>query len=69
MPGRGCPALAVQTFPHNDVASALHHLQQRDTTSNALLLTETVFSMDGDLAPLDELAQAARRDRRVDDDR
>lgn len=50
----------IQTYPHNNVASALHHLQQRDTTSNALLLTETVFSMDGDLAPLDELAQAAR---------
>jgi 8-amino-7-oxononanoate synthase len=50
----------VQTFPHNNVTSASHYLQQRDATSHALLLTETVFSMDGDLAPLEELAQAAR---------
>lgn len=50
----------IQTFPHNNVTSASHYLQERDTTSHALLLTETVFSMDGDLAPLEELAQAAR---------
>jgi 8-amino-7-oxononanoate synthase len=50
----------VQTFPHNNVTSASHYLQQRDATSHALLLTETIFSMDGDLAPLEDLAQAAR---------
>jgi 8-amino-7-oxononanoate synthase len=50
----------IQTFAHNNAASASHYLQQRDATSHALLLTETVFSMDGDLAPLTELAQAAR---------
>ncbi len=50
----------IQTFPHNNVVSAAHYLQQRDATSHALLLTETVFSMDGDLAPLAGLAQAAR---------
>lgn len=49
----------IQTFAHNDVASAAHYLQQRDATSHALLLTETVFSMDGDLAPLDDLARVA----------
>lgn len=49
----------VQAFPHNNVTSASHYLQQRDATSHALLLTETVFSMDGDLAPLEKLAQAA----------
>lgn len=47
------------TFTHNSVASAAQHLQQRDATSHALLLTETVFSMDGDLAPLEQLAQLA----------
>ncbi len=50
----------IQSFSHNDVASASQYLQERDATSHALLLTETVFSMDGDLAPLDELATAAR---------
>ena len=49
----------IQTFDHNNVASALHFLQQRDATSHALLLTETVFSMDGDLAPLEQLAEIA----------
>jgi 8-amino-7-oxononanoate synthase len=50
----------VQTFAHNNVASAAQYLQQRNGTSRALLLTETVFSMDGDLAPLAALAGAAR---------
>jgi len=50
----------IQTFSHNDVASASQYLQERDATSHALLLTETVFSMDGDLAPLDDLATVAR---------
>jgi 8-amino-7-oxononanoate synthase len=50
----------VQTFAHNSVASAAQYLQQRDTTSHALLLTETVFSMDGDLAPLEQLADISR---------
>ncbi len=50
----------VQTFSHNNVTSAAHCLQERDTTSHALLLTETVFSMDGDLAPLDQLVELAR---------
>jgi 8-amino-7-oxononanoate synthase len=49
----------VQTFAHNNVASAKQYLQQRDGTSHALLLTETVFSMDGDLAPLEQLAEIA----------
>ncbi|MDP3735738.1 MAG: 8-amino-7-oxononanoate synthase [Hyphomonadaceae bacterium] len=49
----------VQTFAHNNVTSAAHYLQQRDATSHALLLTETVFSMDGDLAPLEQLAEIA----------
>lgn len=47
----------VQTFPHNDVTSAAHYLQQRDATSHGLLLTEIVFSMDGDLAPLEQLGE------------
>lgn len=50
----------IQTYAHNNVASAAEHLRQRDATSHALLLTETVFSMDGDLAPLDELAAVAQ---------
>jgi 8-amino-7-oxononanoate synthase len=50
----------VLTFAHNNVAAAAQALGQRDGTSHALLLTETVFSMDGDLAPLAGLHEAAR---------
>jgi 8-amino-7-oxononanoate synthase len=50
----------IQTFSHNNAISASHYLQQRDASSRALLLTETVFSMDGDIAPLVDLANAAR---------
>jgi 8-amino-7-oxononanoate synthase len=51
----------VQTFAHNIPASAEQHLREKDGTSHALLLTETVFSMDGDLAPLEQLADVARQ--------
>jgi 8-amino-7-oxononanoate synthase len=50
----------VLTFAHNSVAAAAQALGQRDGTSHALLLTETVFSMDGDIAPLNDLHEAAR---------
>ncbi|MBS0469562.1 MAG: aminotransferase class I/II-fold pyridoxal phosphate-dependent enzyme [Proteobacteria bacterium] len=51
----------VQTFRHNDLAhvEALlrsHRAQHR----HALIVTDRVFSMDGDLAPLAELAVLAR---------
>lgn len=44
----------IALFRHNDVADAASKLAQPATRK--LLLTETVFSMDGDLAPLQDLA-------------
>jgi 8-amino-7-oxononanoate synthase len=41
----------VKSFRHNDVADVARQLDGRRT----LVMTETVFSMDGDLAPLAEL--------------
>lgn len=51
---------SVSSFAHNDAESARHLLQQkRSSHRHCLLLTEGVFSMEGDLAPLSELAVLA----------
>jgi len=52
----------VIAFRHNDVAHAKALLaQHRGGHPRALIATDGVFSMDGDLAPLPELAELARR--------
>lgn len=52
----------VVTFRHNDVAHAEELLAaHRGNHSRALIATDGVFSMDGDLAPLHALAPLARR--------
>jgi 8-amino-7-oxononanoate synthase len=51
----------VLTFRHNDVDDARRLLRQhRRTYHRALIATEGVFSMDGDLAPLPALGALAR---------
>ncbi|MEQ9060514.1 MAG: 8-amino-7-oxononanoate synthase [Gammaproteobacteria bacterium] len=45
-------------YPHGDVAAARRALDARGD-AQAVLVTESVFSMDGDVAPLDELAGLA----------
>ena len=56
----GCrlSAAAVHVYPHGDTQA----LEERLRTGSGLraILTESVFSMDGDLAPLGELARLAR---------
>ena len=48
-------------FRHNDVAHLVELLQQHRTSfTSALILTEGVFSMDVDLAPLGAISAAAR---------
>ena len=51
----------IETFPHNDL-SAAHAILKRMRASHprCLLLTETIFSMDGDRAPLKALGLLAR---------
>jgi 8-amino-7-oxononanoate synthase len=50
----------VLTFRHNDVAHARDLLaDHRAAHDRALIVTDGVFSMDGDLAPVDELLEAA----------
>jgi 8-amino-7-oxononanoate synthase len=51
----------VKMFRHNDVAQAGEILDSsRSRYRRALIVTDGVFSMDGDLAPLDELASLSR---------
>lgn len=46
----------IQIFRHNDIDHARTMLEQVSTNGNILVITETVFSMDGDCAPLSELS-------------
>lgn len=48
-----------RVFHHNDVDHLRSLLMKRPTDRPTLLITEGVFSMDGDLAPLPELARLA----------
>jgi 8-amino-7-oxononanoate synthase len=48
-------------YPHCDMASLEKVLSERTNAPGAkLIVTETVFSMEGDIAPLDELLRLAR---------
>lgn len=49
----------LRRFAHNDIAS-LQTLLASQTDGQQLVITEGIFSMDGDAAPLAEIAQATR---------
>jgi glycine C-acetyltransferase len=52
----------IHVFKHRDVASAEQKLEAlRDTPGRKLLITDGVFSMDGDIGPLPALADLADR--------
>lgn len=52
-----------RTFPHRDVAALEEQLEgwTRGHGGRRLVVTDTVFSMDGDLAPLEEIASLCAR--------
>lgn len=48
-------------YPHNDAATLTKLMEKQRGTGRCLIVTDGVFSMDGDLAPLKELAALASR--------
>ena len=55
---------SYSTYPHRDVnalESALQHLDRQGYKGRRLVVTDTVFSMDGDLAPLPELVSVCEK--------
>jgi glycine C-acetyltransferase len=50
---------AIKVFPHKDVAAARRILQALPAPQRKLLITDGVFSMDGDLGPLPALCDLA----------
>lgn len=51
---------AVRRFQHNDVDHLVRLLRQKSGSGRDLIITESVFSMDGDLAPLRDIARVAQ---------
>lgn len=54
----------IRVFPHNDVAKLdrlLTSLRAKQSSARILVVTESVFSMDGDLCPLREIVDAKDR--------
>jgi len=59
--GAALAGAELKRYPHGDVDGAARQLASR-TEAGALLATDGVFSMDGDLAPLRELAKLCDRE-------
>jgi glycine C-acetyltransferase len=52
---------AIKVFPHKDVDAARKVLQDLPAGQRKLLITDGVFSMDGDIGPLPGLVEAAEK--------
>lgn len=50
----------IRLFDHRDVGSLREQLKKRHRYRRALIITDSVFSIEGDLAPLADLAELAR---------
>jgi 8-amino-7-oxononanoate synthase len=51
----------LQRFSHNDMDDLAHRLHRHPGRGRKLIVTESVFSMDGDLCPIEALAELAAR--------
>ncbi len=52
---------SVEIFAHNDLADLSRRLARHTGARRRLVVVESIYSMDGDLAPLDELVALAER--------
>lgn len=52
---------AVSVFAHNDMNELEDRLREHDAARRALIVTESVFSMDGDCAPLADIVALAKK--------
>ena len=60
--GAGLSKGKIHVFRHNDVGHLSEILERhRENHPRALIVTDGVFSMDGDLAPIGELADIAAK--------
>ncbi len=55
----------IAVYPASGLAAAEALLQAGSTARRRLLVTESLFSMDGDIAPLADLAQVAQRQNAI----
>ena len=46
-------------YPHNDIGALERTLSQNKNAERILIITDGVFSMDGDIAPLDDIVDVA----------
>jgi 8-amino-7-oxononanoate synthase len=51
----------VFRYKHNDMEDLLRLIEENPTTGERVIVTESVFSMDGDIAPLEELSRIANK--------
>lgn len=52
---------AAHSFRHNDTGDLLKKINQVKATGSVFVMTESVFSMDGDMAPLEEMVRLCRQ--------